>query len=60
MEGDVNGDGTVDVADISSIISVMANSVGSGSPAAIAADVNDDGTVDVADVSAVIMIMASE
>ena len=54
--GDVNGDGTVDVADISSIISVMAGSAGSGFPTS--ADVNGDGTVDVADISSVISIMA--
>ena len=44
---------TVDVADISSIISVMA---GDGEYAN--ADVNGDGTVDVADISTVISIMA--
>ena len=58
IKGDVNGDGVVDVADISAIISVMANSVGSGFPAATAADVNGDGVVDVADISSVISIMA--
>ena len=54
LEGDVNGDGAVDVADISSIITVMANSSDDS-----AADVNGDGAVDVADISAVITIMAS-
>ena len=53
IKGDVNGDGTVDVADISSIISVMA-----GTGNYTAADVNADGTVDVADISSVISIMA--
>ena len=53
--GDVNGDGTVDVADVSAIVTVMAGeSVAGGLPA----DVNGDGTVDVADISAVITIMA--
>lgn len=51
--GDVNADGSVDVADISAIISVMA-----GSAEYEAADVNGDGSVDVADISAVITIMA--
>lgn len=51
--GDVNGDGTVDVADISAIISDMA-----GTAEYAAADVNGDGTVDVADISNVISIMA--
>ena len=56
LRGDVNGDGSVDVADISTIITVMAES-GSGSFAA-AADVNGDGSVDVADISSVVSIMA--
>ena len=53
LQGDVNGDGAVDVADISSIITVMAES--SNDPKA---DVNGDGSVDVADISNVISIMA--
>ena len=53
IPGDVNGDGTVDVADISAIISVMA-----GTTTYAHADVNGDGTVDVADISNVISIMA--
>ena len=53
IQGDVNGDGTVDVADISAIISVMA-----GTAEFAAADVNEDGSVDVADISNVITIMA--
>ena len=51
--GDVNGDGAIDVADISKIISIMAD--GSDNPVA---DVNGDGAVDVADISFVISIMA--
>lgn len=53
IKGDVNADGTVDVADISAIISVMA-----GTAQYPAADVNGDGPVDVADISNVIAIMA--
>lgn len=53
--GDVGGDGVVDVADISAIISTMA---GSDQFTTEAADVNGDGIVDVADISAVITIMA--
>ncbi len=55
-KGDVNGDGTIDVADISTVISVMAGSV--SSETSVAADVNGDGTVDVADISAIITVMA--
>ena len=57
-EGDVNRDGMVDVADISTILSVMAGSglpEGQTSPA----DVNNDKTVDVADISSVLSIMAA-
>ena len=53
--GDVNDDGAVDVADISTIIDVMAK--GTNDPVA---DVNDDGAVDVADISEVIDIMAGK
>ena len=53
VKGDVNGDGSVDVADISAIISTMA-----GTATYEKADVNGDSTVDVADISAVITIMA--
>ena len=56
INADVNGDGTVDVADISSIISVMAGQ--SGNITEKSADVNGDGNVDVADISTVITRMA--
>ena len=52
-KGDVNGDGSVDVADIACIIDVMA-----GTAVYETADVNDDKTVDVADIASVISIMA--
>ena len=54
---DANGDGAVDVADISTIISVMASEKVSPVTLRIA-DVNVDGTVDVADISTVISFMA--
>ena len=60
IKGDVNGDGTVDVADISAIIDVMANATIPGASATGPADVNGDGSVDVADISAVIDIMAGK
>ena len=52
--GDVNGDFTVDVADIATVIDVMATGVFTQD-----ADVNKDGTVDVADIATVIDIMAA-
>jgi hypothetical protein len=53
--GDVNGDKTIDVADISFVISIMAESSNN-----LKGDVNGDGTVDVADISAIISIMAGK
>ena len=57
LRGDVNSDGAVDVADIATIIDVMAGSMGTGSDTS--ADVNADGVVDVADIASVIDIMAA-
>ena len=54
--GDLNGDGAVDVADIATVISVMANGVESAN---VNGDVNGDGVVDVADISTIITIMAA-
>ena len=61
LVGDVNGDGTVDVADIAAIIDVMAGTPNSSllTPNS-SADVNGDGTVDVADIAMVIDIMAGK
>ncbi len=57
MQGDVNGDKNVDVADISCVIDVMA---GDSAIQSSAADVNNDGKVDVADISFIIDIMANQ
>ena len=57
QKGDVNGDGTVDVADITSVISVMA---GNTTIAHSAADVNGDGSVDATDITTIISIMAGQ
>jgi hypothetical protein len=54
--GDVNGDMTVDVADIAIVIDCMS---GSSTVDKTAADVNGDGVVDVADIAAIIDMMAS-
>ena len=55
VKGDVNGDGTVDVADIATIIDVMAQSAYDPD-----VDVNDDNTIDVADIASIIDIMAQQ
>ena len=52
----MNGDNTVDVADIAAIISYMAGLYGSVEQQQ--ADVNNDKKVDVADIATVISIMA--
>ncbi len=57
-KGDVNGDQTIDVADIASVISVMAEGSAGDPPAS--ADVNGDGTVDVADIATIISVMAAQ
>ena len=58
INADVNGDGVVDVADISTILTVMAGDTSKVS--AEQADVNGDGNVDVADISTVLSVMAGE
>ena len=56
LVGDLTGDNTVDVADISAVISHMAGTADYWP----AADVTGDGVVDVADISAIITIMANQ
>ena len=58
-QGDVNGDFTIDVADIATVIDVMAGGSGITNPLQQAADVNHDGTVDVADIATIIDVMAA-
>ncbi len=59
IKGDVNGDGVVDVADIATVINVMATlSPQPSTPDTTLADVNGDGVVDVADIATIINIMA--
>ena len=56
--GDANGDGAVDVADVTFILSRMAeNAKAEDYPAS---DVNGDGGIDVADVTSVLTIMAAQ
>ena len=56
IKGDVNGDRVVNVADIATVIDVMAGKSVGVSPAL--ADVNGDGAVNVADIATIIDIMA--
>ena len=57
IAGDVNGDFVVDVADIATVISVMAS--GNAGVSSASADVNGDGIVDVADIATIIDEMAA-
>ena len=58
--GDVNGDNVVDVADIATVISVMAAPSNLPPLGEAMADVNKDGVVDVADIAAIISEMAAK
>ena len=53
--GDVNGDGTIDIADAVAVLNAMAGKAVSGNP-----DVNGDGTLDIADAVKVLNIMAGK
>lgn len=55
--GDVNGDGEVDIADVTAVLSVM--STGSTEGLTGKPDVNKDGEIDIADVTAILAIMAT-
>ena len=57
IEGDVNGDHAVDVADVACVISYLSGGVAVDKTAA---DVNNDGTVDVADIATIISKMAGK
>lgn len=56
IQGDVNGDSRVDVADINILVDIILN-LDSVDKYSGRADVNDDGQVDIADVNAIIDIM---
>ena len=51
--GDANGDGTVDIADVNTVIDMMLGKAASSA----AGDANGDGMVDIADVNTVIDVM---
>ena len=58
IPSDVNGDGVTDVADIATVIDIMAGNVDPDDP--LKGDVNGDGIVDVADIATIISIMAGK
>ncbi len=56
VRGDVDGDGTIDVADVTTLVGLILGSDTKNS----AADVDGDGTVDVADVTELVTIILGE
>ena len=58
-KGDCNADGAVDVADIATVITVMAQGTEASADKRRNADVNGDGSVDVADIANIISIMSA-
>ena len=56
IRGDLNGDGVVDVADVTMMISMA---LGNSAASLSLADLNGDGIIDVSDVTAVIQIALS-
>ena len=57
INGDVNGDGEVNIGDANSVIDIVVMGGNSGHSRAPAADVNDDGEINIADVNAIINII---
>ena len=59
LKGDANGDGTVDIADVTAIINYINGNVSSNFNE-VNADVNSDGKIDIADVTGIINIINSK
>lgn len=55
VQGDVNGDGSVTIADVTALVNIILGK--STAPASGVADVNNDGTVTIADVTALVNII---
>ena len=53
--GDINGDGSIDIADAVSVLNIMA-----AGGADTTADVNNDGSVDIADFVTILNMMAAQ
>ena len=53
-KGDANGDGVIDIADVTKVLSMIAASEFSSD-----ADANGDGTVDIADVTTILSLIAA-
>jgi len=58
--GDVDGDGSINVADIVALISYILGNIQPTEAQLLAADINEDGIVNVADLTAIINIILGE
>lgn len=56
MRGDVNGDGVVNIADVTTLVDLLLNGTAAGNPGA---DCNGDGEINIADVTALIDYLLS-
>jgi len=54
LRGDVNGDGSVTIADVTALVNII---LGSGTDTYNAADVNEDSTISIADVTALVNLI---
>ena len=59
-KGDLNGDGSINIADIVLVIDVMANLANSDEETKKSADINGDGSINIADIIATIDLMIAQ
>jgi hypothetical protein len=55
VEGDINGDDAIDIADAVSVLNIMAEGAANAD-----ADINGDGTIDIADFVTILNMMAEQ
>ncbi|MBQ9560450.1 MAG: dockerin type I repeat-containing protein [Bacteroidaceae bacterium] len=54
LKGDVNGDGTISIADVTTLVNYILGKTTDNEPAMEAADVNNDNSISIADVTALV------
>ena len=60
LQGDINGDGEVSVADVTALITILLDPSMASERARQSADVNNDGEISIADVTALITLVLAE
>ncbi|MBR1550766.1 MAG: leucine-rich repeat protein [Muribaculaceae bacterium] len=60
IQGDINGDGEVSVADVTALITILLNPSMASERARQVADINNDGEISIADVTALITLVLAE